>query len=444
MDTEARLLSEPACAPLTTDSGDDRFAPAKADVAIVGLGYVGLPTAISFAESGCRVVGYDTSEERLAAIKAGSVDLLNADRERLRRHLDADSLTVTTNPALLASAGAVIVCVPTPIDSYFVPDLSALAAACETVIGYVVPGQLIVLTSTTYVGCTRHLLAEPLTERGYRVGADVFVAFSPERLDPGNTAHSRELIPRVLGGVTDACRRRAAQLLSGITSHAHQVSSPEAAEMAKLLENSFRAVNIALANEFADACRELDLDVLEVIGAAATKPYGYMPFYPGPGVGGHCIPCDPHYLLWQLRARRSRLPVTETAMTSIALRPRQILARVREILGESGHGVSGARVLVVGVTYKPDVADIRQSPAVEIISGLLEAGAEVAFCDPIVDSVHVSGQVLRSISPPGPRRWDLVVVHTMHSGADYSWLQEFPIVLDATYRATDVPDRIVP
>lgn len=417
---------------------------ANANVAVVGLGYVGLPTAISFAESGCCVIGIDTSEERLAAIKAGFVDLLNVDHERLRRHLGSDSFALTTNPALLASADAVIVCVPTPIDSYLVPDLSAISAACDTVIQYVVPGQLIVLTSTTYVGCTRHLLVDSLAERGLRVGEDVFVAFSPERLDPGNAEHSHESIPRVIGGVTDACQCRAVELLRRITSNAHPVSSPESAEMTKLLENSFRAVNIALANEFADACRELRLDILEVIEAATTKPYGYMPFLPGPGVGGHCIPCDPHYLLWQLRARRFRLPVTETAMTSIAMRPRHIVARVREILGESGHGVSGARVLLVGVAYKPDVSDLRGSPALEIMSELLDAGAKVAFSDPMVDSIKLSGQVLRSVTPSSRRRWDLVVVHTLHSGVDYSWLTQFPVVLDATYRAAHVPNRIMP
>lgn len=417
---------------------------ANTNVAVVGLGYVGLPTAISFAESGYSVIGLDTSEARLAAIKAGFVDLLNVDHERLRRHLGSASLTLTTNPALLASADAVIVCVPTPIDSYLVPDLSALSAACDTVIQYVVPGQLIVLTSTTYVGCTRHLLVDSLTDRGLRVGEDVFVAFSPERLSPGNAEYSHESIPRVVGGVTDACQRRAVELLRRITSNAHPVSSPESAEITKLLENSFRAVNIALVNEFADACRELRLDIVEVIEAATTKPYGYMPFHPGPGVGGHCIPCDPHYLLWQLRARRTRLPLIETAMTSIATRPRHIVARIREILGESGHGVSGTRVLLVGVAYKPDVSDLRGSPALEIMSELLDAGAKVAFSDPMVESVEIAGQVLRSVTPSSRRRWDLVVVHTLHSGVDYSWLTQFPVVLDATYRATQVPNRSVP
>ncbi|MDQ4102246.1 MAG: nucleotide sugar dehydrogenase [Actinomycetota bacterium] len=417
---------------------------ANPHVAVVGLGYVGLPTAISFAESGCCVIGLDTSEERLAAIKAGFVDLLADDHARLRRHLGSDSFTLTTNPALLRSADAVIVCVPTPIDSYLVPDLSALSAACSTVIQYAVPGQLIVLTSTTYVGCTRHLLVDPLGERGLRVGEDVFVAFSPERLDPGNTEHSHESVPRVVGGVTDACQGRAVELLRRITSNAHPVSSPESAEMTKLLENSFRAVNIALVNEFAEACHEMRLDILEVIEAATTKPYGYMPFHPGPGVGGHCIPCDPHYLLWQLRARRTRLPVTETAMTSIALRPRHIVARAREILGESGHSLSGARILLMGVAYKPDVSDLRGSPALEIMSELLDAGAKVAFSDPMVGAVKIAGQVLRSVTPSSRRRWDLVIVHTLHSGIDYSWLTQFPVVLDATYQATQLPNRILP
>ncbi|MGH3971785.1 MAG: nucleotide sugar dehydrogenase [Pseudonocardiaceae bacterium] len=421
-----------------------RQETANANVAVVGLGYVGLPTAIYFAESGCHVIGLDTSEERLAAIKAGFVDLLMIDHERLRRHLGSDSFALTTNPALLALADAVILCVPTPIDSHLVPNLSALSAACDTVIKYVVPGQLIVLTSTTYVGCTRQLLVDSLAERGLRVGEDVFVAFSPERLNPGNAEHHHESIPRVIGGATDTCQRRAAELFRRITSNTHPVSSPESAEMTKLLENSFRAVNITLVNEFADACRELRLDILEVIEAATTKPYGYMPFHPGPGVGGHCIPCDPHYLLWQLRARRTRLPVTETAMTSIAMRPRHIVARVREILGESGHGLSGARILLVGVAYKPDVSDLRGSPALEIMAELLETGAKVAFSDPMVDSVKIAGQVLTNVTPSSRRRWDLVLVHTLHSGVDYSWLTQFPVVLDATYRAAQVPNRIMP
>lgn len=417
---------------------------ASTHVVVVGLGYVGLPTAIDFAQASASVIGYDVSEERLAAIKADTVDLLSADHERLRLHLESDSFVLTTNPAMLASADAVIVCVPTPVDSHLVPDLSALSAACETVVEYAVPGQLIVLTSTTYVGCTRHLLAEPLAERGFRIGEDIFVAFSPERIDPGNSTHRHEVVPRVVGGVTKACQSRAVEVFGWVTSTAHRVSSPEAAEMTKLLENTFRAVNISLANEFADACGDLRLDILEVIEAAATKPYGFMPFYPGPGVGGHCIPCDPHYLLWQLRARRTRLPVAETAMTSIVMRPRHIVARVREILGESGRAVSGARVLLVGVAYKPDVSDLRGSPALEIMAELVDAGAEVAFCDPHVSELQLAGQEFTGVTPSRDSQWDVVVVHTLHSGVDYGWLARFPVVLDATYRAAHVLNRVVP
>ncbi|HEU0086501.1 MAG TPA: nucleotide sugar dehydrogenase [Pseudonocardiaceae bacterium] len=442
-----RTLRPPAraiFAPAAATTLDAQHQARDLTVAVVGLGYVGLPTAIAFAESGCAVVGYDTSEERLTAIKAAAVDILPADHARLSRHLGSTSFTLTTNPAMLASADAVMICVPTPIDLYLVPDLSALTAACQTATRYAAPGQVIILTSTTYVGCTRRLVVKPLTARGMRIGENIFVAFSPERLDPGNATPSHELIPRVIGGVTEECRRRAVEVLVRITTLPHTVSSPESAEMTKLLENTFRAVNIALANEFADVCGELHLDIVEIIEAAATKPYGYMPFYPGPGVGGHCIPCDPHYLLWQLRARRARLPVTETAMMSIAIRPRYIVARVRDILGESGHRVSGARVLLTGVSYKPGIADLRASPALEIMTELRDAGATVAYFDPHVPSVRLADQELTSVPRPNPSHYDIAVVHTLHPDVDYGWLAQFPVVLDATYRAAHLPSRVLP
>jgi nucleotide sugar dehydrogenase len=423
---------------------DEPAPPAVVDsVAVVGLGYVGLPTALALTGSGCDVVGFDVSEGRLAAIKRGAVDLPSRDVALLGEHLGLGALRLTTNPAALGDVDAVIICVPTPVDDHHVPDLTALTAACGTVARHHRPGQLIVLSSTTYVGCTRDLLVKPLRDAGLSVGVDVFVAFSPERIDPGNPRHRQDGVPRVVGGVTAACLRRATALLRRITPNIHAVSSPEAAEVTKLLENCFRAANIALVNEFADACRELDLEVVEVIEAAATKPYGFMPFYPGPGVGGHCIPCDPHYLLWQLRARRTRLPVTEVAMTAIALRPRQVVDRIRDLLAGGARSVAGARVLVVGVTYKPGVADLRGSPALEIMAELLEARAEVGFVDPLVDSVIVAGRVLDVVTDPDEVGWDLVVVHTLHSGLDYDWLARHPMVLDATYRAAQIPDRAV-
>jgi UDP-N-acetyl-D-glucosamine dehydrogenase len=359
------------------------------DVAIVGLGYVGLPTALALHATGARVLGIDLSENRLATIRRGEADLLDSDRARLDAAMVGDDFLISNDPSLLGTAAAVIICVPTPIDPYSTPDLTILASACATVVAAAVPGQLLVLTSTTYAGCTRDMLLVPLLERGLVAGEDVSVAFSPERIDPGNESFTHEEVPRVIGGATESCRRAAEALLGRYARNVHSVGSLEAAEMTKLLENTFRAVNIALANEFAEACRALGLPVLEVINAAATKPYGFMPFFPGPGVGGHCIPCDPHYLLWQLRREHITLPIIEQAMTEIGSRPRQVVERIREILADNSTPLSGSRVLVVGVSYKPDVADLRESPALEILDLLHGRGVNVGFYDPFFESVRL-------------------------------------------------------
>ena len=403
------------------------------EIAVVGLGYVGLPTALSLADHGARIIGYDVSEDRLSTIKNGLVDISAHDRLRLARHLRRDALTMTTEPSLLAGADAMVVCVPTPIDAHQSPDLRALRAACVDVVEHARAGQVIVLTSTTYVGCTRELVAGPLEQRGFEIGKDVFVAFSPERIDPGVEAHAPDRTPRVLGGVTAACAAQASILLAHTASALHTVSSAEAAEMVKLVENTFRAVNIALANEFSDAALELGVDVVEVIDAAATKPYGFMAFYPGPGVGGHCIPCDPHYLLWQLRAKHFDAPVSRAAMTAISLRPRTIVDRVREMLAEKGCRTHWARILVMGVAYKPGVADVRESPAIEIIQELEAAGATVEYHDPWVEYLDTRNRRLRSQQIPAAGKWDLVLLHTRHTGVDLDWMSKH-LVLDATYR----------
>ncbi|RZT16239.1 nucleotide sugar dehydrogenase [Mycobacterium sp. BK558] len=418
---------------LNRDALMTRRALQGRNIAVVGLGYVGLPTALSLADHGARIIGHDVSETRLADVKSGQVDLLERDHQRLTHHLLGDSLRLTTEPAAIAEADAVVVCVPTPIDAHQSPDLRALSGASATVVDHAVAGQTIVVTSTTYVGCTRELIATPLRDRGFEVGADVFVAFSPERIDPGVEAHAPDLTPRVVGGITAECTARAIEVLAHTAGAIHPVSSPEAAEMTKLVENTFRAVNIALANEFSDAAKELGVDVIEVIDAAATKPYGFMPFYPGPGVGGHCIPCDPHYLLWQLRARRFDSPVTRSAMTAIAMRPRDVVAQAREILAETGRATRGARVLIVGVTYKPGVADVRESPAIEIIDELAAAGAEVTFTDPLIDHLDTHAGRLSSHQNPSKDTWDLVLIHTRHADVDYDWLPVHPTVLDTTY-----------
>lgn len=412
-------------------------------IAVVGMGYVGLPTALSFADADADVVGLDISEARIAAIKAIQVDLLPQDWQRLVHAFQKPLLRLTSDFAELGKVDAMVVCVPTPIDSHATPDLGPLSKACAMVVQHARVGQTIILTSTTYAGCTHDLLVKPLQERGFRVGHDVFVAFSPERIDPGVVGHSPDRTPRVVGGYTAECAENAVKFLTHTASDIHVVSSPEAAEMTKLLENTYRAVNIALANEFANASRELDVDVMEVIEAASTKPYGYTPFYPGPGVGGHCIPCDPHYLLWQLRTKRTSSPLVEAAMNAIASRPREVVAQAWRALAERGHSPRGARVLVVGVSYKPGLSDIRESPALTIMEMLIADGAEVSYTDPYVEEVMVAGGRLRHDAAPEQSEWDLVIVHTLHPGLSHEWLTKQAVVLDTTYRLNSVEKRRV-
>jgi len=414
------------------------------DVAIVGMGYVGLPTALSLHASGRSVLGLDIDLERLLAIEAGKPDQLDSDRQRLATAMGDASFQLSSRLDLVSGARHVLICVPTPVDEHLVPDLKPLMGACQAVVDHAAYGQTIVLTSTSYVGSTRDLLVRPLEDRGFQVGVEIFVAFSPERIDPGNTTHRQESVPRVYGGVTPACGVRVEALLSACASRVYAVSSPEAAELTKLYENTFRAVNIALANEFADISRELGVDPIEVTTAAATKPYGFMPFFPGPGVGGHCIPCDPHYLLWQLRRAPVATPLIDQAMTCVAQRPGQVVSRVREVLSEAGQGLRGASVAVVGVTYKPNVEDIRESPAVEIIDALWKAGANVMYVDPLVPSLRLAGgRLITAATDLDAIHTDLVLLHTRHSSMDLSWLRSHPLVLDATYRAHELPDRVI-
>jgi UDP-N-acetyl-D-glucosamine dehydrogenase len=420
-------------------------AGTRFDVCVLGLGYVGLPTALAFHAAGRRVLGVDISLSRLEAIRRSRVDLLASDHRRLSRALSCQAFELTTDIARLKESAAVIICVPTPIDEHLLPDLDLLRRACGSVVEHATPGQVLVLTSTTYVGCTADLLVKPLARRGLRIGTDIFAVFSPERIDPGNDGHSHEEVPRVVGGATSRCTERAAAVLAGYVRRVHEVSSAEAAEMVKLLENTFRAVNIALANEMADVASGLGVDIVEVIDAAATKPYGYMPFYPGPGVGGHCIPCDPHYLLWQLRRHRLGAPVIERAMAGIAQRPRMVVDRALQVLAAAGSSVVGARVLVAGVAYKPNVEDVRESPALQILDQLSSRGAEVSYLDPFVADLCLSGgRRLSSVPEPATVRPHLVIVHTLHDDLELGWLPEGVPVLDASYRLQDCPTRVVP
>ena len=444
-DAVAVEVSQPVASATRTKVIDlDQARGGGRHVAILGLGYVGLPTALAFHAAGSKVTGIDVSPERRERIERREVDLLASDHDRLQGALSSDRFVVTGNAAKLRDADVVVVCVPTPIDDYLMPDLTILKAACETVVNHAVPGQTLLLTSTTYVGCTRELIVTPLARRGFAVGTDIFVAFCPERIDPGNCSHVQEVIPRVVGGATSACAERAMAVLKRYVQQIHIVPSCEAAELTKLFENTFRAVNIVLANEIADVAGVFGLDIIDVLDAAATKPYGFMPFSPGPGVGGHCIPCDPHYLLWQLRSHRLQTPLIERAMTSIALRPRRVVERAREALSNMSLGLPGARILVLGVSYKANVADVRESPALQIVEELVQAGSDVSYSDPFIPDLRIlRGEgSLRHVERPELQSWDLVILHTRHSCVDEAWLVDGPLVLDATYRAHHLNNRI--
>jgi len=415
-------------------------------IAVLGLGYVGLPTALALHAAGLTVVGIDISEARLAVVRMGRPDLLDSDLARLDvAREDGQRFVLTDDLGALESADCVLICVPTPIDARQNPDLEPLRAACATVVEHARPGQAFVLTSTTYVGCTRDMLVKPLAERGLIAGSDVYVCFAPERIDPANTTFAQTAVPKVAGGVTPACVAAVKPILETISANIHVVSSPEAAELTKLLENTFRAVNITLANEVAEAAGALGLDPVEVIDAAATKPYGFMPFYPGPGVGGHCIPCDPHYLLWQLRDERMYPAVISAAMQGIATRTTRIVQRAAEVLDLHGRALRGAAVLVVGAAYKPNVADSRESPALEIISRLRCRGALVALYDPLIGGVRIDGELLLSLDElPDMRDYDLVVVACRHDITPPEAFAGAKVVLDTTYRLPAASNRFVP
>lgn len=403
-------------------------------VAVVGLGYVGLQTALALQDAGLQVLGVDVSEHRLEAISSGDVDALPKDRRRLRRALADDRVLLTADATASSEADALVICVPTPIDEDRKPNTEPLERACATAVAHARAGQTLVLTSTTFVGSTRALLAEPLAARGLAVGRDVFVAFAPERILPGDASVDQREVPRVIAGLTAACTAAAARLLRPITKYLHRVSSPEAAELTKLHENTFRALNLAFANEMAKAALHFGVDPIEVVDAAATKPYGFLAHHPGPGVGGHCIPVDPQWMLEPLRAAGVPMPLAETAMDAVVARPAQVARRAEEILDELGVALEEASLLIVGVAYKPGVADARESPGRKIAQFLARCGAHVEYFDPLVTELAVDGRLLQSLPSPAEASADLVIVTVTHPGADYAWLDEHPNVLDATYR----------
>jgi UDP-N-acetyl-D-glucosamine dehydrogenase len=397
----------------------------KRDVAIVGAGYVGVPLAQVFADAGKSVVLVDIDPERVEQLNRGESYIEDVPSAELARLVADGLVTATTDYDVLREAEAIVVALPTPLSRQREPDLRILNAASTEIASRLRPGQLVVLESTTYPGTTREQVLPRLESgSGLRAGEDFHLAFSPERVDPGRRDWTTKNVPKVVGGITEASTEAAAALYSSAVDEVHRVSSPEAAELTKLLENIFRSVNIALVNELAQLCDRMEIDVWEVVEAAATKPFGFMSFKPGPGLGGHCIPIDPFYLTWKAREYGFYTEFIELAGKVNEGMPYFCRSLVSQALNHSlQRSLKGSRILVVGVAYKPDISDTRESPAVKLIALLQNAGSDVAYHDPHVPVLEDNGLTLSSV-PLEPGSYDCVVVVTNHSSIDYDALVE--------------------
>ena len=415
-----------------------KFEDRSARIGVIGLGYVGLPLAVEFARAGFTVVGYDVSERVVKLITDGHSHIKDVPGSAVAALVKEGRLLATTDPSILGTLDAISIAVPTPLAKTRDPDMSYVVSATDTVARTARPGQLIVLESTTYPGTTRELLQPAMEARGLVVGRDVFLAFSPERVDPGNERWHTKNTPKVIGGITPACSEVAARFYSACIDRVVPVSSPEAAELTKLLENTFRSVNIAMVNEMAIVCDKLGVDVWEVINAAATKPFGFMRFTPGPGIGGHCIPLDPHYLAWKMRTLNYKTRFIDLASEINSQMPQYVVEKVADALNDERKAVNGSRVLVIGVAYKKDIDDVRESPALDVIRLLEELGADVAYHDPYVPSFQEEGVRHESVplSDKELDNCDAVVIVTDHSSIDYQRLVNRASLVVDTRNAT--------
>ena len=417
-------------------------------IAVLGLGYVGLPLAIAFAEAGQTVEGVDASAQRVEELNARRSPIDDISDERLAAALERDFRVHTPDAAPIAECDVIVVCVPTPITGTKDPDLGPVLASAETILGHLRAGHLVVLQSTTFPGTTSGPFREVLERSGLKAGVDFDLAYAPERVNPGDPASAARGVPRLVGGSTDEARTRAAAVLRRINDQVIELSSPDAAELAKLLENVFRNVNIALVNQLALLCERMGLDVWEVIDAAATKPFGFMRFTPGPGVGGHCIPVDPYYLSWRAREFDFVDRFVELAGDINLAMPRHVVDLVAEGLNDRGLALKGARVGVIGVAFKADVRDERNSPAADVIAGIAGRGAEVRFHDPHVPSFRDSDGVVRSNTELGALLdWaQVIVIVTAHQIVDWPAIfSRADLVVDTVNRSSsnDVRERQV-
>jgi UDP-N-acetyl-D-glucosamine dehydrogenase len=399
-----------------------RIESRTATLGVIGLGYVGLPLAVELAQAGFHVQGVDLDEARVQKLSRGISYIQDVPTGDVKALIRSGHLAATTDFSVLKRCDAVNICVPTPLSKMRDPDVSYIVSATEQVRKHLHRGMLVLLESTTYPGTTTELILPELEKSGMTVGRDFFLAFSPERVDPGNPTWGTRNIPKVVGGVTPTCTRLAVQLYRQRLENVVPVSSPQVAEMVKLLENTFRSVNIGLVNELALMSRRLGIDVWEVIEAAATKPFGFMPFYPGPGLGGHCIPIDPFYLSWKARASGFEARFIELAGHVNGHMPEHVVDLVAESLNQRGRAVRGSRVLVLGVAYKSDIDDVRESPSLDIMKTLEDRGAKVEYTDPYVPTLEFFGRRMRSVKLNATtlKRFDCVVIATAHKAIPYS------------------------
>ena len=425
----------------------DRFADGTAVLGVVGLGYVGLPLAVEMAKAGHRVIGLDVSGEKVDLINAGTSYIPDVPIEELAGLVNAGLISASTDFSRACECDAIAICVPTPLDAMKEPDTSYMEAAAASIVEHLRPGTLVTLESTTYPGTTEEVIQPILESGGLKVGESLYLAFSPERVDPGNPVYQTRNTPKVVGGVTPECTAAAVAMYERFIDTVVPVSTTRAAEMTKLLENIFRCVNIALMNELLQVSERMGINIWEVVEAAKTKPFGFMPFYPGPGLGGHCIPIDPFYLSWKARQYDLHTEFIELAGKTNEAMPYYVISRLMDALNTQRKSLAGARVLVLGVAYKNDIDDTRESPAIKIIELLLDKEAEVIYHDPYVPVFPVCHQVLHSVPLTDQEiaAADVVLILTGHSHVDYASVSEHAaLVLDTRNALKDHPgDKVV-
>jgi UDP-N-acetyl-D-glucosamine dehydrogenase len=403
-------------------------------VGVVGMGYVGLPLAVEFARKNIRVTGIELSAEKVKRLLAGDSYVLDVDTKELKKYIENGLITATADYSVIQDLDAVSICVPTPLNKTGDPDISFIISARDEILKYAHPGLLLILESTTYPGTTEELIVPAFEARGLKVGKDVFIAFSPERVDPGNPVYHTDNTPKVVGGHTPECLKAVMAVYGLIIQQPVPVSSTRAAELAKLLENTFRSINIGLVNELAIMCHLLNVDVWEVINAAATKPFGFMPFYPGPGLGGHCIPIDPIYLSWKLKTLKYRARFIELADDVNRSMPEYVVTRVSMALNDRKQALNGSKILVLGVAYKRDIDDVRESPSLDVIESLAKHGAQVSYHDPYISSIMIAEHRWESVplTESLVASCDAVVISTDHTGIDYGMvIRKAKLVFDS-------------